>query len=197
MELSRRSFLKGSGTAALASGFAALGFGEEHAALAQAVRPYKLLRTTETRSICPYCSVSCGVLMYSLGDNSKNARSEVIHVEGDPDNPVNRGTLCPRGSAILDFVHSKTRVKYPMHRKPGSDKFERVTWDFALDRIATLMKEDRDANFVTTSNDGAPVNRWPTTAAFVTSAMNNEGGYLAAKLMRSAGMIAIETQARI
>lgn len=197
MELDRRSFLKAGGGAALASSMAVLGFGEDQKALAQAVRPYKLARTTETRSICPYCSVSCGVLMYSLGDKSKNAKSEIIHVEGDPDNPVNRGTLCPRGSAILDFVHAKTRTKYPMHRKPGSDKFERVTWEFALDRIATLMKEDRDANFVTTNKDGVTVNRWPTTAMFVTSSMNNESGYLGAKLARSHGIIALETQARI
>jgi formate dehydrogenase major subunit len=197
MELDRRSFLKASGGAALASSMTILGFGEDQKALAQAVRPYKLSRTTETRSVCPYCSVSCGVLMYSLGDKSKNAKSEIIHVEGDPDNPVNRGTLCPRGSAILDFVHAKTRTKYPMHRKPGSDKFERVTWDFALDRIAQLMKEDRDANFIQTNNDGVEVNRWPTTAMFVTSSMNNEGGYLAAKLARSHGIIALETQARI
>lgn len=197
MELDRRSFLKGGGAAVVASSLSVLGFGEDQTALAQAVRPFKLSRTTETRSICPYCSVSCGTLMYSLGDNSKNAKLELIHVEGDPDNPVNRGTLCPRGSAILDFVHSKTRVKYPMHRKPGSDQFERVTWDFAIERIARLMKEDRDANFVATNKEGVTVNRWPTVAAFVTSSMANEGGYLGAKLFRSAGVIGIENQARI
>ena len=197
MELDRRSFLKAGGGAALASSLAVLGFGEDQKALAQAVRPFRLSRTTETRSLCPYCSVSCGTLIYSLGDNSKNAKPDVIHVEGDPDNPVNRGTLCPRGSAILDFVHSKTRVKYPMYRKPGSDRFERVTWDFAVDRIAKLMKEDRDANFVAKNKDGVTVNRWPTVSAFVTSSMANEGGYLGAKLFRSAGVIALENQARI
>lgn len=197
MELDRRSFLKAGGGAALASSLAVLGFGEDQKALAQAVRPFRLSRTTETRSLCPYCSVSCGTLIYSLGDNSKNAKPDVIHVEGDPDNPVNRGTLCPRGSAILDFVHSKTRVKYPMYRKPGSDRFERVTWDFAVDRIAKLMKEDRDANFVGKNKDGVTVNRWPTVSAFVTSSMANEPGYLGAKLFRSAGVIALENQARI
>ena len=197
MELDRRSFLKAGGGAALASSLAVLGFGEDQKALAQAVRPFRLSRTTETRSLCPYCSVSCGTLIYSLGDNSKNAKPDVIHVEGDPDNPVNRGTLCPRGSAILDFVHSKTRVKYPMYRKPGSDRFERVTWEFAVDRIAKLMKEDRDANFVGKNKDGVTVNRWPTVSAFVTSSMANEAGYLGAKLFRSAGVIALENQARI
>ncbi len=197
MELDRRSFLKAGGGAALASSLAVLGFGEDQKALAQAVRPFRLSRTTETRSLCPYCSVSCGTLIYSLGDNSKNAKPDVIHVEGDPDNPVNRGTLCPRGSAILDFVHSKTRVKYPMYRKPGSDRFERVTWEFAVDRIAKLMKEDRDANFVGKNKDGVTVNRWPTVSAFVTSSMANEPGYLGAKLFRSAGVIALENQARI
>jgi len=195
MNITRRGFLKAGGGAALASSMTVLGFGEDQAAMAQAARPYRLARTTETRSTCPYCSVSCGALMYSR--TGKDGKLELIHVEGDPDNPVNRGTLCPRGAGALDFVNAKTRVKYPMHRKPGSDKFERVTWDFAIDRIAKLMKADRDANFVTTNKDGVTVNRWPTTAAFVSSAMTNEAGYLGVKLARSAGMVALETQARI
>ena len=195
MNITRRGFLKAGGGAALASSMTVLGFGEDQAAMAQAARPYRLARTTETRSTCPYCSVSCGALMYSR--TGKDGKLELVHVEGDSDNPVNRGTLCPRGAGALDFVNAKTRVKYPMHRKPGSDKFERVTWDFAIDRIAKLMKADRDANFVTTNKDGVTVNRWPTTAAFVSSAMTNEAGYLGVKLARSAGMVALETQARI
>jgi formate dehydrogenase major subunit len=195
MELSRRGFLKAGGGAALASSAAVLGFGDSQIALAETVRPYKLAQTTETRSTCPYCSVSCGALLYSR--TTKDGKLELMHVEGDADNPVNRGTLCPRGAGILDFVNSNTRVLHPMHRKAGSDKFERVTWDFAVERIAKLMKADRDANFMTANKDGATVNRWATTAMFVSSAMTNEAGYLGVKLARSAGMVALETQARI
>jgi formate dehydrogenase major subunit len=121
----------------------------------------------------------------------------VIHIEGDPDHPVNRGTLCPRGAAALDFVKSPQRLKYPMHRKAGSDKFERVTWDFALDRIATLMKEDRDRNFIAKNRDGVTVNRWTSTGFFGTSAQSNEAEYLVYKVVRATGLLPLENQARI
>src|SRR5687767_15814239 len=134
MDLDRRSFLKAGGGAAIASSMAVLGFGDERQALAQAVRPYKLARTTETRNTCPYCSVACGVLMYSLGDKSKNATASIFHIEGDPDHPVNRGTLCPKGAALIDFVNSPSRLKYPEYRAPGSDRWQRITWDDALNR---------------------------------------------------------------
>jgi len=197
MDLSRRQFLKVGGTAAVASSMAALGFGASETALAQAVRPFKLSRTTETRNTCPYCSVSCGILMYSLGDKSKNAKAEIIHIEGDPDHPVNRGTLCPKGAGLLDFVRAKTRTKYPMYRKPGSDKFERVEWEWALDRIARLMKDDRDKNFVAQTPDGLNVNRWLSTGILAASATTNETAYLTYKVMRSLGTLAFDNQARV
>lgn len=197
MAVTRRQFMKVSAAGLAASSVGALGFVGAGEALAAGVRPFKLERATETRNTCPYCSVSCGVIVYSLGDKSKNAKPSVIHIEGDPDHPVSRGTLCPRGAASLDYVRSPLRLKYPMHRKPGSDKFERVSWDFALDRIATLMKEDRDKNFVAKNRDGTTVNRWTSTGFFATSAQTNEAGYLTYKLMRGLGMVAIETQARI
>jgi formate dehydrogenase major subunit len=197
MDLSRRQFLKAGGGVAAASSMAALGFGASETALAQAVRPFKLSRTTETRNTCPYCSVSCGILMYSLGDKSKNAKAEIIHIEGDPDHPVNRGTLCPKGAGLLDFVRAKTRTKYPMYRKPGSDKFERVTWDFALDRIARLMKEDRDRNFVAQTPEGVTVNRWLSTGILAASASTNETAWMTYKVMRSTGILAFDNQARV
>src|ERR1700747_495733 len=145
-DVTRREFFKITGATLAGSSLALLGFSPD-AALAE-VREFKLSRATETRNTCPYCSVSCGVIMYGLGDKAKNAKTSIIHIEGDPDHPVNRGTLCPKGAALLDFVHSKTRLQYPEYRAPGSDKWERVTWDWALDRIAKLMKDDRDANFI-------------------------------------------------
>jgi len=197
MELDRRSFLKAGGGAALASSLSILGFGEDQKALAQAVRPYKLARTTETRNTCPYCSVSCGILMYSLGDKSKNAKAEIIHIEGDPDHPVNRGTLCPKGAALLDFVKSETRTKYPQVREPGSKEWKRITWDDALDRIARLMKDDRDANFVATNKDGVTVNRWTSTGFLAASATTNETAFLTYKVVRSSGMLVFDNQARV
>ena len=162
MDMNRRQFFKAAAAGLGGSSLALLGFSPE-LVLAE-VRSFKLARTTETRNTCPYCSVGCGVIMYGLGDKAKNAESEIIHIEGDPDHPVNRGTLCPKGAGLIDFVHSRNRLKYPEYRAPGSNEWTRMSWDDAFDRIAKLMKPDRDANFVAKTADGKTVNRWLTTA---------------------------------
>ena len=157
MDMNRRQFFRACAAGLAGSSLALLGFSPQPA-LAEA-RSFKLARTTETRNTCPYCAVGCGIIMYSLGDKAKNAKSEIIHIEGDPDHPVNRGTLCPKGAGLLDFIHSDNRLKYPEYRAPGSNEWKRMSWDEALDRVAKLMKADRDANFVTKSDDGVTVNR--------------------------------------
>jgi formate dehydrogenase major subunit len=197
MSLSRRGFIKLTGASLAASSLGALGFGAASEALAAEVRPFKLTATTETRNTCTYCSVACGVLIYSLGDRAKNATSDIIHIEGDPDHPVNRGTLCPKGSALLDYVHAPTRLKVPKYRAPGSAEFKQVTWEFALDRIATLMKQDRDANFIAKNAAGTTVNRWLTTGMLAASASSTETSYLTWKVARSLGMLVFDNQARV
>jgi formate dehydrogenase major subunit len=197
MELSRRQFMAGAGAGIAGTTLGALGFGDMEAAYAAAIRPFKLTGTTETRNTCTYWSVACGIIMYSKGNLSKGETAEIIHIEGDADHPTNRGTLCPKGAALLDFVHSETRLKYPMVRKPGSDKFERVSWDEALDRVARLMKDDRDKNFIQKNNDGVTVNRWITTGFLAASATTNETAWATYKVVRSAGMLAFDNQARV
>ena len=202
LPVTRRQFLQFSAFSAAgvsaaglsASSLAILGFSATEV-LAE-VREYKLARTTETRNTCPYCSVGCGILMYSLGDKAKNAPAEIIHIEGDPDHPVNRGTLCPKGAGLLDFVHSPNRLKYPEYRAPGSDKFVRISWDDAFDHIARLMKNDRDQNFIAKNADGATVNRWLSTGFLAASASSNESGYITHKVVRSLGILAFDNQAR-
>jgi formate dehydrogenase major subunit len=196
-EVSRRQFLRGAGAGAAGTGIAALGFGAPEQALAQAVRPFRLSRTTETRNTCPYCSVACGVIMYSLGDRSKNTHPDIIHIEGDPDHPTNRGTLCPKGAALLDFVHSETRTKHPMYRGPGEKAFRQIGWSEALDRIARLMKDDRDKNFIAANADGVTVNRWTTTGFLAASATTNETAFMTYKAVRSTGMVVFDNQARV
>ena len=196
MQMSRRTMLKGIGAGVAVSSLGSLGFAALEPAMASSVRAYKLSQTRETRNTCPYCSVACGVIMYSLGDKSKNARASVLHIEGDPDHPVNRGTLCPKGAGLLDFVHSETRTKYPMYRAPGSAEFKRVSWDWSLDRIARLLKDDRDKNFVATSGD-VTVNRWISTGFLGASATTNETAYLTYKVVRSMGALVFDNQARI
>jgi formate dehydrogenase major subunit len=135
--------------------------------------------------------------MYSKGDLTKGEKAEIIHIEGDVDHPTNRGTLCPKGAALLDFVHSDTRLKKPRLRKPGSDKFEEISWDDALNRIVRLMKDDRDQNFIATNTDGVTVNRWLTTGFLAASATTNESAFLTYKAVRSAGMLVFDNQARV
>ena len=195
MDMSRRQFFRVSGAGLVGSSIAALGFSPA-AALAE-TRNFKLARTTETRNTCPYCSVGCGLIMYSLGDRAKNVVPAILHIEGDPDHPVNRGTLCPKGAGLLDFVHSPNRLKFPEVREAGSNEWKRISWDSALDRIAKLLKDDRDANFQRTSADGKIVNRWTTSGMLAASASSNETGYITHKAFRSLGMLVFDNQARV
>lgn len=197
MELSRRQFMKGASAGLAGTTLGALGFGEVEMAYADAIRPFKLANTTETRNTCTYCAVGCGIILYSRGDLKKGEKAEIFHIEGDSDHPTNRGTLCPKGAALLDMVHAETRLKYPMVRKPGSDRFEQVSWDVALDRIARLMKDDRDRNFVAKNNDGVTVNRWLTTGFLAASATTNETAWATYKVVRSTGILAFDNQARV
>ena len=195
MDMNRRQFFRVSGAGLAASSLVALGFSPT-AALAE-TRHYKLARATETRNNCTYCSVGCGLLMYSLGDGARNALGDVIHIEGDPDHPVSRGSLCPKGAGLLDFVHSPERLKYPEVREAGTNEWKRISWHDAMGRITKLLKEDRDANFVEKTEDGMTVNRWLTTGMLAASASSNEAGYITHKVMRSMGLLVFDNQARV
>lgn len=197
IEVSRRHFLKLAGAGAAGSAVGALGFDEAEAMVAEHVRAWKLAKTTETRNTCPYCSVACGIIMYGHGDLKKGEKAEIMHIEGDSDHPTNRGTLCPKGAALLDFVHAKTRTKYPMVREPGTNEWKRLSWNDALDRIARLMKDDRDANFVAANKDGLTVNRWITTGFLGASATTNETAFMTYKVVRSTGALVFDNQARV
>jgi formate dehydrogenase major subunit len=194
MDTTRRGFFKTTATGIGASSLAAMGFSPSES-LAQ-VREFKLAKMSETRNTCPYCSVGCGLIMYGLGDNAKNTRAAITHIEGDPDHPVNRGTLCPKGSSLIDFVNSPDRLKYPEYRGPGETEWKRVTWDWALDRIVRLMKDDRDKNFISKSGN-VTVNRWNTAAFLAASASSSETGYITVKMLRALGLTALDNQARV
>ena len=195
MHVTRRQFFRICAAGVGGSSLVALGFSPGEA-LAE-VRAFKLARASETRSTCPYCSVSCGLLVYSLGDKAKNAKAEIIHIEGDPDHPVNRGTLCPKGAALMDFVHSPNRLRQPEYRAPGGKEWKPISWDDAFSRIAGLMKDDRDKNFIARNDKGETVNRWVSTGMLAASASSNETGYLTQKIARSLGMLAFDNQARV
>src|ERR1700760_5045541 len=136
MEFSRRTFLKGAVVGG--AGLSTLGF--DLTPVYAQTQSLKISRATETRSICPYCSVSCGVIIYTLGDKAKNVTPQVVHVEGDPDAPINRGTLCPKGSSLQQDILNDRRLLKPQVRRPGSDHWEDISWDAALDEIARKVK---------------------------------------------------------
>ena len=192
MHPSRRTFIKIGGGAIAVS---VLGFDVKQA-YAQA-RELKIARTTETRSTCPYCSVSCGVIIHTIGDRAKNVTSQVVHVEGDPDHPINRGTLCPKGSSLMQDILNDRRLLKPQVRRPGSDHWEDIGWDQAVDEIARHVKKTRDETFVATDAQGRTVNRLESIAWNGGCTDTNEFNYLVVKTMRSLGLCYLENQARV
>jgi formate dehydrogenase major subunit len=193
METSRRDFLKAAGL----GGAAATIFGFDLAPAYAALRELKIARATETRSTCPYCSVSCGVIIYTLGDKAKNVTPQVIHVEGDPDHPINRGTLCPKGASLEQDIMNDRRLLKPQVRRPGGTDWEDISWDKALDEIAAWTKKSRDETFVEKDANGKTVNRCEGIAFTGGCTDTNEFNYLVVKTMRSLGVCYLENQARV
>jgi len=191
MSVTRRGFFK-AGTAGAVS---ILGFDLQEAH-AQS-RELKISRTTETRSTCPYCAVSCGIIIHTLGDKAKNVTPQVVHVEGDPDHPINRGTLCPKGSSLQQDIINDRRLLKPQVRRPGSDHWEDISWDQAIDEIGRLAKKTRDDSFVELDAQGRTVNRCEGMAFIGGCTDTNEFNFLAVKSMRSLGVCYIENQARV
>ncbi len=193
MNLTRRDFLKVSAV----GGVTATVFGFDLAPAYAQMRELKIARATETRSTCPYCSVSCGVIIYTLGDKAKNVTAQVVHVEGDPDHPINRGTLCPKGASLQQDILNPRRLTRPQVRRPGSDHWEDISWDTAIDEIGHRVKKARDESFVETDDQGRTVNRCEGIAFTGGCTDTNEFNYLAVKAMRSLGVCYIENQARV
>ena len=191
MAFSRRDFLK----ATAVGGTVALGFDLSEARAE--MREFKISRTTETRSICPYCAVSCGVIIHTLGDRSKNATSSVVHVEGDPDHPISRGSLCPKGITLRDDINNKNRLTSPKVRRPGSDHWEDISWNDAIARIARNIKDTRDRSFVAKNAAGQVVNRNPGMAMIGGCTDTNEFNFLQWKVVSGLGVPYRDTQARV
>jgi formate dehydrogenase major subunit len=200
MGVSRRDFLKISGSTLLLGPLAAPASADEQ------VRESKIKGAKETRTVCPYCSVGCGIIVYTKD-------GKLVSIEGDPEHPINEGTLCPKGASISQLVQNETRVQKPMYRAPGADSWKEVEWDWALDQIAKKVKDTRDRTFKLTSKakvkekqpDGTEkevekeftVNRTDAIAHVGSAALDNEECYLLQKMMRSFGLVYIEHQARI
>ena len=186
LNISRRGFLTATGSVLLGS------VPRLREAVAQPLAggtPSKIRYAKETTTICPYCAVGCGLIV-----SAKDGR--VINIEGDPDHPVNEGTLCSKGASLYQVANNERRLTKVLYRAPGSDHWEEKTWDWALPRIAQKIKETRDATF-RIQEDGQIVNRTEGIACLGGAALDNEECYLYSKLARALGVVYLEHQARI
>jgi len=191
MEITRRGFLKVTGLGTTI----ALGFDVSRAEAE--MREFKISRTTETRSICPYCAVSCGVIIHTLGDKAKNVKGSVVHIEGDPDHPISRGSLCPKGITLKEDIANANRLTKPKVRKPGSNKWEDISWDEAIAGIARNIKTTRDKCFVAKNAKGQTVNRNPGMAMIGGCTDTNEFNFLQWKVISALGVPYRDSQARV
>mgnify|MGYP001593679218 FL=1 len=204
MAISRRDFLKLSGGTAVAAGAASLGLTPEEAAAKE--MELRTKGSKETKTICPYCSVGCGMVVHTKD-------GKVINTEGDPDHPISEGTLCSKGASLYQIINNPARLTKPRYRAAGATEWKEVEWDWTLDEIAKRIKATRDRTFKTTSKskvkekqaDGTEkevekdfvVNRTDGISHVGSAALDNEECYMLQKLLRSWGLVYIEHQARI
>ncbi len=194
MNPTRREFMKVSALGGAAASF----FGFDLAPAYAQVRELKIERTTETRSTCPYCAVSCGVIIHTLGDKARNVKGTVVHVEGDADHPINQGTLCPKGITLKQDIVNDRRLTKVRYRAPGSDHWEDKSWDWAVDRIARLLKQTRDERLIEKDAKGQTVNALTAVGVIGGCTDSNENNYLLVKAFRAGlGIVPMEQQARI
>ena len=192
-QLSRRDFIKLGAAGTGAVGVSSLGFDlSEAVAVKQGSR---IDGAKEVHSLCPYCAVGCSVVAYTKQD--AKGHTQLLQIEGDPDSPVNEGRLCPKGATAMQLAVSSRRVEKPLYRAPGSDKWQEISWDQMLDRLAVRLKESRDATFVATDAKGNTVNRTEGVAFAGGATFSSEEGYFAAKMMRTLGVVHLEQQARV
>ena len=187
INLNRRQFLKLSGATAATLAVVELGFNENE--VHASTKEFKIAKATVTPTICAFCGVGCGILVHTK-DNT------VVYTEGDPDSPVNEGTLCSKGTTIRQVYTSEKRLTKPLYRAPRSKKWEEKSWDWMYETIAKRTKETRDRTFVEKEN-GMFVNKTEAIASLGGAALDNEETYLLAKMMRGLGVVYLEHQARI
>ncbi len=194
MNLSRREFLVISGAAGAGVALSSLGIDlGPTRAYADDVKIGKLKSAKLTTSICPYCAVGCGLI---CATDTKSGT--IINIEGDPDHPINLGSLCAKGAAVYQTTAANpARLKKVRYRAPGSDKWEEKSWDWALTEIAKRVKATRDKYFIAKNKKGQVVNRVEAIAEVGSAALDNEECWPIQAMMRALGLVYIEHQARI
>jgi len=187
MKISRRGFLGAAGVCTLGGAVRLFGFSKSDNATD--IPEFKTVRTTESTTICPYCGVGCGLIVSAR-------EGKVINIEGDPDHPINEGSLCSKGSALFQVAVNERRLQKVKYRSPGSSEWEEKSWDWTLTEIAKRVKKTRDSSFILKEDDKV-VNRTNGIACLGGAALDTEECYLLSKLTRSLGITYLEHQARI
>ncbi|HSC71918.1 MAG TPA: hypothetical protein VLH58_11225 [Candidatus Methylomirabilis sp.] len=187
MEISRRGFLASTGAAGTSALLAGLGLelGSRVALAAEAKPQRGKIFTT----ICPFCGVGCGQIV-----EVRDGR--IVGIEGDPDHPINEGSVCSKGAALYQVHHNERRLRKIKYRKPGADAWQELSWDQAIPMIAQRIKQVRDATWVG-QRDGQTLNRTSGIACLGGAALDTEECYLLSKAMRALGVVWLEHQARI
>ncbi len=194
MQVTRRQFLQGSGVLVGGMALSSLGINLKpvRAQVNDLMKDFKLRNTTQTTSVCCYCSVGCGLIC------STDANGKIINIEGDPDHPISEGTLCAKGANLMQTTAAnKYRLTDVLYRAPYSDKWEKKDWDWTINKIAEKIKAARDADFITTNSQGKTVNRVETISLHGSSNINNEECFMASSMARALGMVYIDHQARV
>jgi formate dehydrogenase major subunit len=192
MSVSRREFLRVS-AAGIGPGTALgslLGLGASLVPATARAQQLRIMDAKATPSVCPYCAVGCATVVHTVG-------GEIVNIEGDLRSPHNQGCLCPKGAAIYQLHKNPNRATKALHRKPGASKWDEVELDWAMDRVAQLVKKTRDETFVERLENGKLVNHTTAILALGGATLDNEWNHMQQKLLRGLGVVAIENQARI
>jgi len=195
MRVTRRDFLKGAGAASATLAATGSAAAQEPAGLKTTKLPSKIEGAEVTTTICPYCAVGCGLLVHTRD-------GKVVNIEGDPDHPINEGTLCSKGQSLFQVVMedsehiNRRRLQKVLHRKPGATQWQQISWDEAIPRMAKLIKKARDDSFQVKEN-GKLVNRTNGLACLGGASLDSEECYLYSKFARALGVTWLEHQARI
>lgn len=200
MEITRRQFIKVSiGAVGTVIAAEAVGLGLNMSAVQAHALGIPIKTGKQVPSVCPYCAVGCGQIV-TVSDQGK-----IIDIQGNPDSPVSQGTLCPKGAATFQLVVNDLRWTKVKYRAPGSDRWEDKPLDWAMNRIAELVKQTRDTNFNESQDmpdgKGGTVNKRVMNTYAIASlggaTMDNEWNYTHQKLMHAMGVVYLENQARI
>ena len=190
--LSRREFVRAT-AAGVGSGTALgslLGLGANLAPATVRAQQLRIKDAKSTPSVCPYCAVGCATIVRTIG-------GDIVDIEGDPRSPHSEGCLCPKGAATYQLHKNPNRVTKVLHRKPGATGWDEVELDWAMDRVAELVRKSRDVTFVERLENGTLVNHTTAIFALGGATLDNEWNHLQQKLLRGLGVVAIENQARI